>query len=62
MTSIVTTADTSGNRNSERMLATGPNGDTAMRSKVPATSSWRTVVGTSSVDCRTWRMITPTAA
>ena len=39
MTSMVMTADAIGNRNSDRMLATGPNGETAMRSKVPATSS-----------------------
>ena len=39
VTSMVMIADAIGNRKSERMLATGPNGETAMRSKVPATSS-----------------------
>ena len=59
---MVSTAETIGNRKSDRMLATGPKGETAMRSKVPATSSWRTATGMSSVAWRTCRMMTPTAA
>ncbi len=39
VTSMVTTAKANGKRNSARMLETGPNGETAMRSNVPATSS-----------------------